>query len=193
MCVQHDRLWLLRSRIIGVRRPSSVPVFFRCYHANMTREANSPSLQINYSPKFALTLSLSRAQDYSKKGASFVEYFCKVALKILHPTGHFEYQADNICFDRQAFERFAADLRSLGAGDIGYAVLREVGEMFSFKLERKGHRLHAALVIREYQPEDKETSLSAGFEVEYDLFVNKLAADTLAFAQDLKKVRPEEV
>ncbi len=65
--------------------------------------------------------------------------------------------------------------------------------MLSFSLQRKGRQLQAEVLIREYQPTDKETALSAGFEVDYDLFVNKLAAETLAFAQELKKVKPDQV
>ncbi len=75
-------------------------------------ESNSPCLQIDYSPRFALTISLSRAQEYSKAGLRGVtEYFYAVVLRVSHPTGHFEYQADDICFDREAFEHFATALK----------------------------------------------------------------------------------
>ena len=160
----------------------------------MRSEPDSPCLQINYSQDFALTISLSRAQEYSRVGLPGVaEYFYKVVLKISHPTGHFEYTADDICFDSQAFEHFAADLRALNAGNRDHAKLSEVGEMLTFNLERKGHHLHGAILVREYQPGNKElTVLTAGFELDYDLFVNKLAAESLEFSRELKKVKPDQ-
>jgi len=157
-------------------------------------EAEFPTLLINYSPKFKLAISLSRAEAYPKAGLpGYVEHFYDVLIKILHPGGHFEYQADGICFDARVFEHFAHELRSLQAGTADRAQLSEVGQMLSFKLEKRKHHLQASILVREYQPRDKETVLSAEFEVDYDLFVNKLAADILEFTRELKRVEPDQV
>ena len=95
-----------------------------------------PSLQINYSHNFTLTISLSRAQEYSQARLQGVlEYFYRVTLRISHPSGHFEYQADEICFDREAFDHFASELKALNAGKTDQAILSEVGQMLSFKLK----------------------------------------------------------
>ena len=65
--------------------------------------------------------------------------------------------------------------------------------MFSFALNLNRRRLQSAINIREYQAGDELTTLSAGFKVEYDLFVNKLRDDVAEFNAALRGVIPADV
>jgi hypothetical protein len=93
----------------------------------------------------------------------------------------------------EAFDIFGAQLREMGKGQTQEAKLADEGEMFSFGLLLAGRRLRSAINIREYQAGDELTTLKAGFEVDYDLFVNKLGADLAEFNAALRSVIPEDV
>jgi len=58
--------------------------------------------------------------------------------------------------------------------------------MFSFLLHLQNRQLKATIAVREFQPENELTILTAGFTVDYDLFINRLYDDVFAFARDLK-------
>jgi hypothetical protein len=64
--------------------------------------------------------------------------------------------------------------------------------MFVLTVETRGRELHCSLNIREFQPGAELTALNVGFKVDYDLFINKLAADVTEFTKCLKSVAPEQ-
>ena len=62
--------------------------------------------------------------------------------------------------------------------------------MVTFGLLLQAHKLKATITIREFQPQNELTELTAAFNVDYDLFVNKLFEDLSAFARNLKSAEP---
>ena len=149
-------------------------------------------LTIDQSSNFAIHIACARVQEYSKVGMPGLrEYFFVVNGKIRHPTGHFAYEAADIVFGTDDFERFLQGLTEIRSGAASFARLSNVGEMFVLTLESRGRELHCNINIREFQPGVEETTLTASFKVDYDLFVNKLAAVLNEFMQSLKSVAPE--
>jgi hypothetical protein len=65
--------------------------------------------------------------------------------------------------------------------------------MVVLDLELRGRRLHCSIDISEFQPAEEFTTLHAGFDVDYDLFVNKLSQEVREFRRLLKSVTLEEV
>jgi hypothetical protein len=104
---------------------------------------------------------------------------------IRHPTGHFLYEADRICFARSDIERFSTELKAIQNGSSDQARLGTPGEMFSFLLHLQERQLKAAIAVREFQPENELTLLTAEFKVDYDLFINRLYEDVSVFVRDL--------
>ncbi len=82
----------------------------------------------------------------------------------------------NLCFDINSFVRFAEGLHGIQQGTSQVAILSSLGEMLELRLERISRKLQADLKIREYLAPDMAT-LTANFEVDYDLFVNKLLCE----------------
>jgi hypothetical protein len=147
-----------------------------------------------YSQNLAFGITCTRAQEYSKVGMAGVrEYFFATRARIQHPTGYFEYQANDICFDVAGVEQFSRSLIEIRDGRSSRAKLSDVGEMVVLSLEVKGRRLHCNIDIREFQPAEELTTLHAGFDVDYDLFVNKLSEQVAEFLKSLKSVTPEQV
>jgi hypothetical protein len=162
--------------------------------SRMASNLDRPSLLVDYSPNFALEIICARAQEYSKVGMPGVkEYFFATRARIQHPTGYFEYRADDICFDIPGVERFLQSLREIRDGRSSRAKLSDVGEMVVLSLELQGSRLLCSIDIREFQPAEELTTLHAAFHVDYDLFVNKLSEEIGEFAKSLKSVTPEQV
>jgi hypothetical protein len=58
--------------------------------------------------------------------------------------------------------------------------------MVKFSLSVVARKIQASLSIREYQAGAEQTLLSAGFPVDYDLFVNALYDRTLQFLAELE-------
>ena len=153
-----------------------------------------PSLTINYSPNFELEIACIRAQEYAKSGMPGVkEYFFDTSARVWHPTGHFEYRADDICFDVTGVEQFAKSLVAIRDGRGSGAKLSDVGGMLVVRLDLNGRRLHCVIDIREFQAGEELTVLHEGFRVDYDLFVNKLSKEVAEFAESLKNMTAEEV
>jgi hypothetical protein len=61
--------------------------------------------------------------------------------------------------------------------------------MVVLRLEGNSRKLEATLDIKEYLA-PKVATLKATFEVEYDLFVNKLSGEIERFMEDLRNVEP---
>jgi hypothetical protein len=160
----------------------------------MASSLERPSLVIGYSQYFTLEIACLRAQEYSKAGMPGVkEYFFATRARIQHPTGYFEYHANDICFDVAGLEQFLQSLMEIRAGRSFRAKLSDVGEMVVLSLEVKGRRLHCSIDLREFQPAEELTTLHAGFEVDYDLFVNRLSEEVREFTKSLKSMIPEQV
>jgi hypothetical protein len=160
----------------------------------MPPNLDGPSLLISYSQNFTFEVICTRAQEYSKVGmAGLKEYFFATRVKVRHPTGHFEYQANDICFDIAGIEQFLRSLMEMREGRSSQAKLSDGGDMVVLGLELAGRRLHCSIDIREFQPGEELTTLHAGFDEDYDLFVNKLSAGVREFIESLKNLTPEQV
>lgn len=109
------------------------------------------------------------------------------------PKGRFTYEGQDICFESDAFERFGEQLDAMKAGRAAKAELVEAGRMLSLKLTVKGHSTNCSIRIREAQAANEMTLLSAGFKVDYDLFVNKMSGDVMEFSRKLREIRPQRV
>jgi hypothetical protein len=161
---------------------------------DMASNLDRPSLVIAYSQNFSLEITCTRAQEYTRVGLPGVkEYFFATHAKIRHPTGYFEYRASDVCFDIAGMERFLQSLTEVRGGRSARAKLSEVGEMVVLDLELKGRRLHCSIDVRESQAGEELTTLHAGFDVDYDLFVNKLREQVIDFIESLKSLKPEQV
>lgn len=149
-----------------------------------------PQITINYSPKLDLRIQCVSAERYRHVGS--VEHRFQVQCKLRHPSGTFEYCVADLCFDVDSFMRFAEELRGIqqGAGD--RAALRNVGDMLVLSVAGSPGHFQVELKIREYMA-PHVTTLTAKLEVDYDLFVNKLAEEMARFAGDLRLVQPDEV
>ena len=151
-----------------------------------------PVLNINHSSDFAIKIACARVQEYSKAGMpGLKEYFFALTAKVHHPTGYFLYETSDLCFTEDDFDSCMRELSKMQKGASSRAQLANVGEMFALILEIRGHELHCALRIREFQPGAELTILNAAFKVDFDLFVNKLAADVKEFLSSLQGLTPE--
>src|SRR5258708_26312538 len=111
----------------------------------MTR-LSGPQLSINYAPELDLSLTCVRVQKYEVVPP---EYRFEVRCRVRHPTGHFEYYAQDLCFEPDSFAQFAQELRNVQRGTADSAALKNVGEMLVFELDRRGRQLRLRLSIRE--------------------------------------------
>jgi hypothetical protein len=153
----------------------------------MTIPAHKPELVINYSPTLDLRITFAFAQGY--EDVSLPEYRFEVQCRLRHASGSFAYSGSNVSFDIKSFARFSTELQGLSHGLIQEASLKSVGEMVVLRLEGNSRALVATLEIREYLVPEKAT-LNATFDVDYDLFVNKLSADIDCFVEELRRVQP---
>lgn len=143
-----------------------------------------PCLTISYSPEFSLSIQLSSLQVYE---VASPDYRFEFACRIQHPTGEFTYKASNICFAPETFRNFAEQLDAMRKGKSEGAKFQDYGHMIEFSLRVRDRKLQASLRINEYQPGTEQTVLSAGFPVDYDLFVNALYARTQQFLTELSE------
>ena len=135
-----------------------------------------------------MTIQLSHVDDYA---VASPQYSFDVFCQILHPTGHFAYTGRDIGFDPHVFHCFAGQLDAIRKGKAKVAELREAGDMIIFSVEIRGRDTRASVRIREYQPDGDLTVLSAGFHVDYDLFVNALWRSAVEFCRELAKLEPK--
>jgi hypothetical protein len=153
----------------------------------MTTNPTQPEIVISYSPRLDLRIALKRAQGYG--GISHPEYVFDVTCRLRHPTGSFTYSADDLCFEPRAFAQFSDELRQLRQGLRAEVALKSVGEMIVLRLAGDSRQFTAALAIREYLAPSMAT-LNASFEVDYDLFVNKLPREIDRFIDEVGQVEP---
>jgi|SRR5882672_4058895 len=151
---------------------------------------DGPQITINYSPKVDLRIKCVKAERYRQVG--WVEYRFEVKCRLPHPSGTFEYFASDLCFDQDSFIRFCEELRAMQQGARNVAALKNVGEMLELRLKLASRKLQADLKIREYIAPHMAT-LSSTFELDYDLFVNKLLREIERFVDELRCVEPDEV
>jgi len=109
--------------------------------------------------------------------------------RLRHPTGSFRYSANDLYFDLESFERFSAELQGVQQSLRQEAALKDVGQMVVLRLEGNSRALQATLEVREYLAPSMAT-LRATFEVDYDLFVNKLLGEINRFIEELRNVQP---
>lgn len=119
---------------------------------------------IGDSRNFRFEITCARAQEYSKVGMPGVrEYFFAIHARIHHPTGRFEYCANDICFDIVDLQAFLQSLTEVRSGRSTQAKLSNVGEMVVLNLEAKERRLHCSIDVREFHAEEL-TTLHSGFD-----------------------------
>jgi hypothetical protein len=144
-----------------------------------------PTLTISYSTDFSLTIRLSQVRRYD---VASPEYCFDFSCRVLHSKGEFNYSGRDICFDPRTFHDFVGQLAAIRKGKAESAGFFEVGEMIKFAIGVHGRKTKASMTIREYQPNGEQTVLSAGFQVDYDMFVNALHAKATQFLRDLADV-----
>src|SRR5258707_11442169 len=127
---------------------------------------SGPQLSINYTPELDFTLMCVRVEKYEFASP---EYRFEVRCRVRHPTGHFEYFAQDLCFEPDSFAQFAEGMRNIQRGTADTAALKNVGEMLVFQLDRKGRQLLLRLSIREHIPSGHLASLGMAVDVDYDL------------------------
>ena len=151
----------------------------------MTHAAPRPELVINYAPELDLRFALASVQGYGN--IALPEYRLAVDCRLRHPTGSFTYSVSDLCFDLQAFAKFAEELK--GMQQTRSATLKNVGEMMVFRLVGDFRKLEATLSIRE-SIAAKFATLNATLEVDYDLFVNKLHGEIVRFLEEVRQIEP---
>jgi hypothetical protein len=149
-----------------------------------------PEMRIAYSSPFALNFSLARVE---RGPNGWVDWRFNVRIAIRHPTGQFTYDAHDMFFELSSFETFLEQLQGIRSGREAIAKLANPGEMLSLVLRLDGRKLHSLIKISECQPNDPLTTLNASFDVDYDLFVNKLAQEMKEFIAGLRRASPENV
>ena len=157
----------------------------------MTVDGGQLELRISYSPLFSLRFALNKVERIVSAGSTSWKFAVRCLIR--HSKGQFTYEATDLFIPADSFEAFEAELREIGNGQSQQAILADEGRMFSFALNLNRRRLQSAINIREYQAGDELTTLSAGFEVEYDLFVNKLRDDIAEFNAAVRSVIPEDI
>jgi len=149
--------------------------------------AEFPELRIVYSPLFSFELKLNKAERVASMG--YMSWRFSVRCTVCHSKGQFTYEADDSYLEAAALERFAVQLEAIRMGRGEHAELTDDDQM-AFALRLDGRRLTASIRISEFQASNQPTLLSAGFEVDYDLFVNKLSEDLKEFLKGLRQVCP---
>lgn len=149
-----------------------------------------PQIAINYSPKLDLRLRCVSAHRIRQAG--WVEYRFEVKCRLPHPSGSFEYSAADLCFDIESFARFGQELLGIQQGKGNQAELKSAGEMLALRLAGNSRKFHAELKIREYLAPHVAT-LTSVLEVDYDLYVNKLAREVESFVAELRRVVPDDI
>jgi hypothetical protein len=150
---------------------------------------DGPQITINYSPQLDLRIKCVKAQRYRQAGG--VDYQFEVKCRPPHPSGMFEYSASDVHFDLDSWTSFLKDLRGLHHGTGNLAVLQSVSEI-ELRLELISRKLVADLRIREFIAPHMAI-LTSRFELDYDLFINKLMHETERFVDELRCLEPDEV
>jgi hypothetical protein len=102
-----------------------------------------------------------------------------------HSSGQFSYEAKDIHFEPGAVEKFARQLGEIRAGKGERAELNS--QSCKFGLHRHGSHMDATILIHERVG---ELAMRGSFYVDYEMFVERLYAQTLEFAARLRSVAP---
>jgi hypothetical protein len=151
----------------------------------------NPELQIAWAPQFSMGFRLSKVEHAVSVGCT--SWLFAFQCVVRHPTGRFNYEANDLYFDLEYFERFRDQLGAMRNGHAQRATLSDQGEMLVFSLYLDEQRLKSSIRVREYQAGDDLTTLNAGFVVDYDLFVNKLYSVLNEFINSVRLVAPQQV
>jgi hypothetical protein len=127
-------------------------------------------------------MQLSSVQTYE---VASPDYCFDFACRVRHPTGEFTYKASDIFFAPQVFRNFAEQLDAIREGKTEDAKFHDYGQMTEFSIHVHNRKTQVSLRIRVYQPGAAQTVLSAGFPVDYDLFVNALHEKVAQFVTEL--------
>lgn len=115
------------------------------------------------------------------------DYCFEVNCCLRHPTEAFTYSANDIYFDLESLAAFCEELRGMQRGLRQEAALHDPGEMVVLRLKGNARGLQLTLNVREYLAPSIAT-LNASFDVDYDLFVNKLHAEMGRYLEELRQV-----
>jgi hypothetical protein len=147
-----------------------------------------PELRIDYSPEFAFSVKLTKAERVVSQG--YVQWQFALHCLIRHSGGKFTFEDEQVYFDSGDLTRFDSQLDAIRAGRGVEAVLTNYEHSFRLHLE-EGRRLTASIGVRSSEAE--LATSKRGIGVDYDLFVNKLSDQLKQFIEDLNQVCPEEV
>ena len=142
-----------------------------------------PELIINYAPEVDLRFTFKEFVNYD--GAATPDYRFEIDCCVRRPMSTLRYTASKIYFELKALKRFQEQLDAMRQGLAKEASLSDPGELVVFRLEGDSRKLLARLDIREYLATLHET-----FEVDYDLFVNKLLREVGRFLEELGQIEP---
>ncbi|MGC2208829.1 MAG: hypothetical protein WA532_01860 [Candidatus Korobacteraceae bacterium] len=146
----------------------------------------TPELRITYWPLVSFEIKLDKAERVANMG--YVSWRCSLRCIVCHSKGQFTYEANDTFLEATALERFDLQLDAIRAGSGERAELTD-DDQIAFALCLDKRRLKALIRISEFQSSDEPTLLSAGFDVDYDLFVNKLSEDLKQFIKGVKSAR----
>ena len=146
-----------------------------------------PELIINYAPEVDLRFTFKEFVNYD--GAATPDYRFEIDCCVRRPRSTLRYTASKIYFELKALKRFQEQLDAMRQGLAKEASLSDPGELVVFRLEGDSRKLLARLDIREYLPPSVAT-LHETFEVDYDLFVNKLLREVGRFLEELGQIEP---
>ena len=146
-----------------------------------------PELIINYSPTLDLRIVLAEARSFGHVATP--EFRFELNCHVRHAMRTLQYRDPRVFFDLNAIQRFLKQLKAMQQGTMRQAALTDPGDMVVFRLESNPPTLLATLDIREYLPPSSFT-LHERQEVDYDLFVNKLAAEVDRFVDEIQQTKP---
>jgi len=90
-------------------------------------QLSGPHISINYPPAIDLSLTCVRMVKHE---AVSQEFFFSVKCHFRHPTGYFEYVADDVYLEPKNFVQFANELRDIQQGVGSTAPLQDIGKLF---------------------------------------------------------------
>ena len=97
-------------------------------------QLSGPHISINYPPAIDLSLTCVRMVKHE---AVSQECFFAVKCHFRHPTGYFEYVADDVYLEPKNFVQFANELRDIQQGVGSTATLQDIGKLFVFLSSKK--------------------------------------------------------
>jgi hypothetical protein len=105
----------------------------------------------------------------------------EVSCVISHPTGSFSYNASDVWFDKESYDRFLSSLKAMRDGTGESAKLECCSGYFFFEVKKfELIKMRCNISIKEYQPFNEDTILKASFILDYD-FLNVLFRSLIDF------------